>query len=113
MRPIKFRAWDKKEKLWRYFNLEYLIMYSCNGMVDDNGSMISYDALEHWCRYTGLKDHKGKEIFEGDIVTSNEGNKEVMFIDGGFVIRCCPPFLRNNIHKVIGNIYENKELLKE
>ena len=70
--------------------------------------------------YTGLKDKNGKKIFEGDIVTmprygSGKHKSVVYFKNGKFAVNgsnynfkdICP---RNM--EVIGNIYDNPELLK-
>ena len=60
-------------------------------------------------QYTGLKDMNGKEIYEGDILT---GNKDVYWdnilasFQAGYT-----GDIRNNEVEVIGNIYENPELL--
>lgn len=106
MRELKFRAWDRDNKL----------------MVE-NVSHIQRDGLVVM-QHTGLKDKNGKEIYEGDIVVSSNGAVEgqVVYQAPSFVIKRTPraktwftfdlaPSNRQ-FQEVIGNMYENKELLK-
>jgi len=70
-RIYKFRAWDGE---WRYFTLFQL----AHGEAD-------LLELENWCEFTGLHDKDWTEIYEGDIVEDDEGNrKEItwMTVDG-------------------------------
>ena len=113
MREIKFRAWDG-EKL-RYPNLintsDSPTPFTC--YTTDNLEPGHFDAKE-LMQFTGLKDLQGKEIYEGDIVDYGNGrNKVVEFIDGCFCIcgiTAMPKLM--TLYPVIGNIYENPELLK-
>lgn len=127
MREIKFRAWNKRNKKMR---LDFAIGSSgeiletghscdedCLGVEDVTDDWIAGDIENEivWnvMQFTGLFDAKGKEIFEGDVI-KNTGfdpldNVVVKFEHGVFV-----PFHMVNPEKyweVIGNIYENPELL--
>lgn len=68
-------------------------------------------------QYTGLKDKNGKEIYEGDIIQYNETKEihTVKFISGGFIVagQHINELYLTKHWKVIGNIYENSELLQE
>ena len=130
MRDIKFRAWDKKKNDWfddegsLYIELNGNINFGWNGEVMDD-----YTDRVILLQYTGLKDKNGVEIYEGDFLmagddylgvikyhstraqfigknigeTFQEDEYDTLYTKNG----------RFNSAKVIGNIYENPELLEE
>ncbi len=131
MREIKFRAWDRDKN--NMLDPGYISL--------DGSGLQSYfnEAEELWyhndidiilLQYTGLKDKNGKEIYEGDILDRNDKLLCVVtFEDGkfGWNIRYKNPELNQRQDyfgrsyanqeeasklEVIGNIYENPELLK-
>lgn len=127
MREIKFRAWHKDIK--EMFEVGQITLEK--GMWDyqpENrkhiGISIPYQPSFILMQYTGLKDKNGKEIYEGDIVEITRPcileRGEVKFINGCFVIKSKDTLLMlyqceiNNFKlKVIGNIYDNPDLLEE
>jgi uncharacterized phage protein (TIGR01671 family) len=128
-REIKFRAWDIATKkmykvdelknLWEYLGsggLNYPIAIIQKTRGDDYEINIAKEG-NALLQYTGLKDKNGKEIYEGDILKCEEGNDEIIeFKNGAFICRYRTTNLYylwlNQYIEVIGNIFENPELLK-
>ncbi len=125
MREIKFRAWNKIFKVMGDVSvLEWYKNSSIFAYIRANNSVSGFqtDATTVdeivLMQYTGLKDKNGEEIYEGDILKVIVGNKyeymEVYLIQdkehNG--IYSFDPLDLEDI-EVIGNIYENKELLNE
>lgn len=103
MREIKFRAWDDEEcKMTQPFYLGSILSERCG------------DNHFHPMQYTGLKDKNGKEIYEGDIINLGEKNiGQVEWVESRFVmVLSYATFQLSSEGEVIGNIYENPELLK-
>ncbi len=138
MREIEFRGKEIDTENWIYgyllknANDDYMIGYK--EKLDEkynNTNQDIFHILEHQInpktigQYTELKDKNGKKIFEGDIIKFIYENKEkiraIVFEKGEFLAKddttaFGPTFrhirLCSNI-EVIGNIYDNPELLKE
>lgn len=112
MRPIKFRAWDKERLCWvdKFYiepdgtvrTIGYTALGEPHTDITDKVSLV---------QFTGLKDKNGKEIYEGDILKQYDKTYEVYYINGHFM-SCNELWEENTRSEVIGNIYENPELLK-
>ena len=113
MRKIKFRAWDKLNK--EMINFES-INFQERRVYKDTVSYRKFNDIE-LMQYTGLKDMKGKEFYEGDILFESFGEEysKIVFDNGSFRAEVdeCSLDLEDysNICEVVGNIYENPELL--
>jgi len=125
MREIKFRAWHKEEK---FMSNPFSIFEITDGFVDFGQFIYGYENDVILFQFTGLKDSKGVEIYEGYIVEMNvetddqqyEFTGEVKWRFNGLVVEDktnnvnwagIGPALDTSV-EVIGNIMENPELLK-
>lgn len=130
-RIIKFRAWTGEKMLYpedRDMKFEpndlfnKLFYRPMSALLGDSNDYI-------WMQFTGLTDKNGKEIYEGDIVKDNSiknrGNTLVIIWNAKYMSFVGRREFGNNTYwdcelydslekelEVIGNIYENKDLLK-
>jgi len=128
-REIKFRAWLKEER--KMVNVETLfigINRLCFGNSETEDLFFRDFEEVELMQYTGLKDKNGKEVYEGDIVKIIELEGYGEYCDQvkytGKIEYCVSEFRIQPLNlklsdesiveiEVIGNIYENKNLLEE
>ncbi len=126
-REIKFRAWDKKNKIMTYSPIN-CINFDGQLLLND-GQYYDIEKTDYvLMQFTGLLDKNGKEIYEGDIVcwTFNEKQKnQIVYHEGCFghlnltgINKEHSEFIPINKVRaeymiVCGNIYQNPELLTE
>lgn len=111
-RELRFRAWDKMQKeMSRSLELDAIALQETETWFPSG--MCHYNSLI-FMQYTGLHDKNGKEIYEGDIVKRFTGYKYVVEIRGysGYAKTDVYGYELHPEDEVIGNIYENPELLK-
>lgn len=126
MREIKFKIWNLEKKQWENV-LRWAISPEDGSVIDAHEPGVftvapfSYEIVQ----YTGLKDKNGKQIYEKDIIqwinytTINDGEKNITVIEyddkdasfyiGGWYDRDFPDTSKEAL--ILGNIYENPELL--
>ena len=119
-RPIKFRAKRASNGRWVKWEL-----------LDDTEDFLHWIKVETISQFTGLLDKNGKEIYEGDVVDIEymsdgfkiRGNVTIVFRNGAFRAKTDRDYLFDLAEddneviygepEVIGNVFENPELLKD
>jgi len=104
-RVYKFRAWNGNNMLYWEDIKKYGIQ------IFDIFDISFYKNGNRLMQYTGLKDNNGKEIYEGDIVKWGKIIEKVEMKDGCWSMVLGTIVEEFNL-EVIGNIYENPELIK-
>jgi uncharacterized phage protein (TIGR01671 family) len=151
-REIKFRAYDKERKKIKFFDLKeiYADCYHNVGFLKNAPHQHENDGWEQFelMRFTGLLDKNGKEIYEGDIISTPHffnwtitgyEKRKVFFKDGAFGVKenehgfialkslfkgveSSKTYISNYgevyrefqpVFEVIGNIYQNPELINK
>lgn len=118
----KFRAWDKKLK--KMFEVSFIDFDTKLIGLNIDLEIIIFDFDDvNLMQSTGLFDKNGKEIFEGDIVKmAKDVYSDLTYYEivrhrgGAYRLESnqhgCELWLRHTNCEVIGNIYENQELLE-
>lgn len=128
MREIKFRAWVKEKKAIFEVILINYVTKKVTYLLERVGHLLSirdakFNDVE-LMQYTGLKDKNNKEIYEGDILFENFGERyyKIIFENGGFRAEFNGDFEEHSFDlidvvaqgcEIVGNIYENPELMEE
>lgn len=138
MRQIKFRAWDKKNKIMYYQEGIAINIFEDNFFHIENAEEKILIQPEHveLMQFIGIKDMNDKDIYEGDAIQqrNNRGDGKGTFIFIGVVEYECVSFFVRCLKggdigshyyfsyydsdkpvnwEIIGNIYENPELSGE
>lgn len=120
MREIKFRGICEQSKKFKYgyvfrpFDIESKYM----GIIPDNGFSHSFVIKETVGQFTGLKDVQGVDIYDGDILEDEEHNRREVYWSSDNLAWYCTNYFCSLSEvagecKVIGNFYQNSELLED
>ncbi len=132
MREIKFRGWHTSHK--KMFSAEEMLedqltITTLGEFINVSSSNVRFSTIYPKnkfipMQYTSLNDENGKEIYEGDIIHGENTYKYIVFYNEsecGFYLRKIGNFQEETLNydciadygfEIIGNIYENPELLE-
>lgn len=126
MREIKFRAKRTDTGAWVYGDIQHVQRINTKEEAEQSGRrsepavrVANYDVDEKTIgQFTGLCDESGKAVYEGDLLRGYDNNViEVVWSDACFCGCISNTIVSLRIldvedRDVIGNIYDNKELLE-
>lgn len=134
MREFRFRAWDGVKMFYPdslMFNIkgQPTTAFQHHNLPSGEGVLLNGGFTKdlRLMQYTGLKDKNGVEIFEGDILQTDKGRGKITWEEAQYWLECedtwpynlrlAADITRNyevgyDTSEVIGNIYENPELLE-
>lgn len=124
-REYKFRIWNEEMRKMKYLNDIHDSFY-----FDRNGNACYFNLQAGYggipMQYTGMRDHKGVEIYEGDIISMEAMTPgapsivgEVQFEESCYWVvnekqeKGVCLFQEGVYIEILGNVFENLELLKE
>lgn len=124
-REILFRGWNEKNKKWLY---GYYFVYRGFHFISPDEKVNPLDTYEDYVvdadtvgQYTGMKDKKGKKIFEGDILVFDPWLAVVLWNEelATFALQFqfedkvgLKPLGEWQTMTIIGNVHEHSELIK-
>ncbi|MEJ7528962.1 YopX family protein [Staphylococcus hominis] len=127
----KFRVWDKDHEYMEYTDKNLIVSFGDNGNVDVTDLSNIYSTCNSMQNFelmqaTGVRyiyDESGQEIYEGDIVKTRTSEYErfIGYVDNAisrFKVRGVKQYKGLSVDldgtcEIIGNIYENPELLED
>lgn len=141
-RPTKYRIWDKERKIWKedyHYHLAPNGQLYYGGMnITEHNEIVFWTGLHDGTKWEQLSEYEqeswlqqgrnaeewnGKEIYEGDILEDDGGKGEVEWVQEhcAFMVFTRMPSIYHRFDsdgqlkflKVIGNVYDNPELLEE